>query len=59
MQGGQCWRRGAKHYLGAAPALSWPWPGRAVPGALSYLVSCGSLLAVGALQQPRLFGKFI
>lgn len=34
-------------------------PGGAVPVALSYLVSCGSLLAVGALQEPRLFGKFI
>ena len=37
-----------------------PWPcGRAVHDAASYLVSSRSLLVVGTLQEPRLFGKFI
>lgn len=60
--------RGAKHYLKAPPYAPhlrsqpwqqpWPW-GRAVHDALSYLVCGRSLLAVGTLQEPRLFGKFI
>lgn len=46
---------GSKALPGAAPALSSPGRCRA----RSYLVSCSSLLAVGALQEHRLFGKFI
>lgn len=40
----------------AAPERPRPW---LCPIALSYLVSGRSPLAVGALQEPRLFGKFI